>query len=86
MNEWQPARLVLVHSRKSLPHLAPIVQPEKFKTARKRVVRVREVILPYQYELVQKMLDCGSQRFFEIHPDDCGCVNACVCEHEILTD
>jgi hypothetical protein len=77
---WQPARLVNFHKRGSEGAHAPIVDTEKHKTVLKRVVRIKEAF-PITWSP-----HCDAKKIFLIHPDDCGCINAHVCEHEILTD
>jgi hypothetical protein len=78
MSEWQPARLVNFHKRKG--GTAPIIDKGKQSTVMERIVRVRRK-RPTDYQL-----DCDSEYIYEVHAEDCGCLNAHVCEHEILTD
>ena len=86
MSEWQPARLIQVHAREDVleRYYAHVVDARKWSGLREAVVRIREVELTDTEW--RKAAGCDSQRSFIVHPDDCGCEDAHVCEHEILTD
>ncbi len=81
MSEWQPARLVKLHERDMN---LPTAQTTR-AMSEMGIVRVREVFEGVAF-FVWRAMGCDATRFFHIHDEDSGCHNACVCEHEILTD
>ncbi len=80
---WQPALLVDVHPGvEERIYLAPVVDKEKRSTVFKRVVRVKEVPML----CFRRKNGCDAQRIFLVHDEDSGCINAHVCEHEVISD
>lgn len=86
MSEWQPARIIRVHSHaESLQN--EYIGIEQHKKLMRRVVRVRQRNVGPNALRELRAMGCTAAKFYEIHPADTlpegGNI---VCEHEILTD
>jgi hypothetical protein len=77
-DDWQPARLRFVHKRPA------DADPRDWWSSATKIVRVRQSAIKSSERY--RELGCDATQFFDVHPKDCGCQEAIICEHEILTD